>query len=103
MPSETCHGGESILKHTAVLNHSSLAFIQYTHKELETRKTIDTGIYLVPSIENWISLKQINWCNVQEQSLQAHGKLTIHLVFFNYTVPERDQLPGIKMKSSLQA
>lgn len=110
VPSETFYGGESILKHTAILSHSSLAFTVFhskifdTHKKkLETGKTIDTGIYLVPSIENWISLKEINWCNVQEQGLQAHGKLTVHLVFLNYTAPEREQLPCIKVKSFLQA
>lgn len=81
VPSETCHGGESILKHTAVLNHSNLAFTAFCSKifnthtqKLDTGKTIDTGIYLVPSIENQISLKEINWCNIQEQGLQAHGK-----------------------------
>lgn len=75
----------------------------HTHTHTQTGETIDMSIYLVPSIENWISLNQINWCNLQEQGLEAEGKLTLHLGLLNHSVPKRDQPPCIKMKSSLQA
>lgn len=68
VPSRNCHGGISVLKHTAVLNHSSLAItvcsknIQHAQKQiLKIVETTDTGIYPVPNIENCISLKEINW------------------------------------------
>lgn len=83
--------------------YSFLLNTTHKHTRRETGETTDMGIYLMPSIENWIALKQINWCNLQEQGLQADRKLTLHLGLLNYSVPKRDQPPCIKMKSSLQA
>lgn len=81
--------------------YNFLLKILHTHKG--TGQTTEMGIYLMPSIENGIALKQINWCNLQERGLKADRKLTLHLGLLNYSVPKRDQPPCIKMKSSLPA
>lgn len=99
--SEIYHG-ENTLEPTAWPSQFSVKKY-YTHTWRETGETRDMGIYLMPSIENWIALKQINWCNLQEQGLQDDRKLTLHLGLLNYSVPKRDQPPSIKRKSSLQA